>query len=265
MHRQTRRTFLGALAVSSVTAVAGCLGDDSGATERSLAWLPAGSLPDDEVVQIIDMDVPAVRDSWPDGSLEDFELEAFAQQLGTDTDAFDRYVAGMSGFTMLTVLEGDFDADEVADALAMDDESFDSYEEYTVVDEGTYVSDDAIVIGPDPEAMIAAEAGDDDRLSDELEHLDAAIDAVGGADMTMVLQEPHEDADLVGMALNVPGGDTVSLEGHGFFADADTAEEVYEDEEDDFAGDIEEGDIDSVELQGNVIVVEATTDVDDFF
>lgn len=266
MSRHSRRAYLGTIVGLGSLAVAGCLGDDDdsadGVGSDIFDWVPDSYAVDDEPMVTTAVDINAAANEFPQELYDDLELDPFAEELGIEVEDIDTMVTAQTGMRFAIVLEGSFDIDAMEDHLETPDGA-ETYEGYTMVTEGTYADDSAIVSSFDAQEPIDARDGRADRAVDTMAFFDTALDDFAGAPIQSYGTDPEDDQSFTGMSMSPAGGSEIEVVAHAYFEDAEAAQASYEEDEDDYLDDIDEGEIDSVEVEDNVIVVTATTDVDD--
>ncbi|AGB16726.1 hypothetical protein Halru_2137 [Halovivax ruber XH-70] len=259
----TRRTLVGAVAAGTATAVAGCTGDllddDADSSDETDAayeeWLAADLLVDMDAGTVIHADLGRITDSWPEEARSELGLDSLTDSLGVSVDDIDGMLVFQTGRTGL-VLTGSFDRDAVVSELAGEAET-ETVGDYEVVNGAIAIGSDALVMSADYETLIDARNGDVDRISDVDEEWDAALSGVAGAAMSGVMFDDAESFELMGIAMDADGSD-ITMEARTHYADAETAEAEKADAEAEAKAEfVENGEIQSIRVDGNVVVIEA--------
>lgn len=271
MAQPTRRAFLGSAAAGAIAVTAGCLDELTGnggvTTPPELEWFPADVVDASTDMMFMYLDLEVVRAEWPQEMIDDLGLDQLAAQLGVEADDFSGMLGIRAGTGLAaeehSIFLGSFDQAAVNDHLDLDDPE--EYEGYSIFEGVIYAGDDAIIVSPDGEGFIDAKQGSASRAVDETEYFAEAVADVADDEMITVMLEPDEAHELGSMGITTTSADTYDIQGHFYFADADTAEEEYEDAEEDMLEEMEDGEIDDVELDGNVVRITASGDIEDFF
>lgn len=266
MSHYSRRTYLGAIAGIGSVAIAGCLGDDDDTAgdvgSDTFDWIPDSFAVEDEPMVTTAVDIDAAANEFPQELYDDLELDPFADELGIEVEDIDTMVTAQTGMRFAIVLEGSYDLEAIEDHLDTPDDA-ETYEGYTMVTEGTYADESAIISSFDAQEPIDAREGQTDRAVDAMEFFGTALDDFAGAPIQSYGRDPEDDQAFTGMSMSPAGDGEIEVIAHAYFEDADAAQASYEADEEDYLDDMDEGEIDSVDVEDNVIVVTATTDVDD--
>lgn len=271
MADHSRRRFLTAVAGAGAAGLAGCnglLGGGDGGGGGSgfrtdVEFVPASVAEGSDTVEIVYVDIPTVQSDFPEEAQTELGMEEFSAQLGIDVDDLDGLLgveteAGTGG----QVLTGSFDASAVLDELGVDEASSE-YEGYDVVMGQFAITDGALVIGTNYESMIDAKDGSVDRLVDSSDQWSDAVDDAAGGAVCGIETAPEEEWTLLAMAIDAGNDGAMEFTGYAHFESASDAEANQDAVRDDAADDMNEEEdvtIESVSVDGPVVVVEATAE-----
>lgn len=275
MAEHSRRVFVGLMAAGVAGSLAGCLGDDdddgTGEGQRSerLDWIPTEVVPDEPPYVFMDLDLSTIIGTWPEEFGEDLQIDELADDLDTDVEAFEGFVAVEAGpFEQHTAFLGSFDADTIIEANPeVDADDLDTYEGYYDTGDGLLIGDDALIVSPTaPRAFVDAQASSADRAVDDVEYFAEAADAIGNQPFSMFTANPDEEAEdgqFMVMGAELATGDSLSFVIRVYFEDEASAQEQYDEGEEELLDQMEEGEIDDARVDGNVIIIEGIVDAEE--
>jgi hypothetical protein len=272
MADHSRRRFLTTVAGAGAAGLAGCNGlpggsgdggGDSSGFRADVEFVPASVAEGSGTMEIVYVDIPTVRSDFPDEAQSELGMEEFSTQLGIDVDD----LGGLLGVETeagagAQVLTGSFDTSDVLDELGID-EGTSEYEGYEVVMGEFAITDGALVIGSNYEGMIDAKEGSADRLVDSSDQWSDAVDNAASGAVCGVETAPDDEWTLLAMAINAGSGGEMEFTGYAHFESASDAEANREAVRDDAADDMNEEEdvtIESVSVDGSVVVVEAVAE-----
>ena len=264
----TRRQFLGATAVASTAAVAGCLDDVPlmGGQADFADWIPADTVLDSGGSTVTFFDLHALR-GWPDDPLPPIDGDTMFGILGIEEGDIDGIVDIMTGSGVSSITLGSFDLAEFEEAMeGQGGELVDDYEGFDIYDWGgaeLAIEEEALLMMSEYEDYIDVFVGNEPQVADEDEIWAEGIDSVGGYEMVNLevlgdatFYDYQETLELLAAGVESDGDEYFS-EGYYFFADADGAEAAFDEIEAEVDGD---GSIEdyTLEIDGATIVAEAT-------
>ena len=267
----SRRRFLGATAVASTAAVAGCLDDipliGGNGIPDFAGWVPADRVLDDDEPTVTYMDVPAIRD-WPDDPLPSFDDEGtMFEIIGVEEDEVEGVLDVIAG-GINSVTFGSFDLDAIDDAMDDDPmaEHVDDYEDFLVYEWGVSefaFGEDALLMMDNYEEFIDVSVGDEPSVDEEDETWEEGLEAVGSFDMVnlevfgdFTVYDYQDEIELLATGVEYDGDEYYS-EGYYYFADADDAEDAFDEIEEEQEEDDDLDDF-SLEQDGATIIAEGT-------
>ena len=264
----TRRQFLGATAVASTAAVAGCLDDVPlmGGQPDFASWIPADTVLDSGGSTVTFFDLRALRD-WPDDPLPPIDDDTMFGVLGIEEEDIDGIVDIMTDDGISSITLGSFDLAEFEEAMEdQGGELVDDYEGFDIYEWGgteLAIGEEALLLMGEYEDYIDVFIGNEPQVADEDDIWAEGIDSVGSYEMVNLevfgdntFYDYQEALELLAAGVKSDGDEYFS-EGYYFFADADDAEAAFDEIEAELDGDGNLEDY-ALEIDGATIAAEAT-------
>lgn len=271
MAEHTRRRYLTAIAGASAAGLAGCnglLGGGGGGGggsgfQADVEFVPASVADGSGSVELVYIDIPTVRSNFPEEAQSELGLGDFSAQLGIDADDLGGLLSAESDAgSGVQVLTGSFDASDVLDELGVE-EGTSEYEGYTVVMGQFAIDDGVLVLTENYERAIDAKDGSADRLVDSSEQWSDAVENASSGAVSAVETAPDEAWSMMAMAIDAGGDGGMEFTGYAHFesaSDAEANQEAVRDSATDDMDDDQDVTIESVSVEGSVVVVEAVAE-----
>lgn len=272
MADHTRRRYLTAIAGASAAGLAGCsglLGSGGGGGGASAdfradaEFVPASVAESAGSVELLYVDIPTIRSDFPEDVQSEFGFEAFSTELGIDVGDFGGLLSVETAATSgIQVLTGSFAASDILDEAEIDEGSR-QYEGYEVLDGQLAIADEVVVIGTNYQRMIDAKSGTADRLVEESEQWSQAVENAAGGAVCGVERTPGETYSLMATTINAGGDGGMEFTGYAHFdseSDAEANQEAVQDSASDDMNEEQGVTIESVSVDGSVVVVEAVAE-----
>lgn len=275
MADHSRRRFLTAVAGAGAAGLAGCNGlldgggDGSGGggggsgLRADAEFVPASIAEGSGSVELVYIDIPTVRSDFPESAQAELGIENLATQFGIDADDLGGLLnAGSDEGSGVQVLTGSFDASDVLDELGVEDGTSE-YEGYDVVGGQFAIDDGVFVLSENYERIIDAKNGSVDRLVDSSEQWGNAVENASSGAVAVVGTAPDETWSMMAVAMNATGDGGMEFTGYAHFesaSDAEANQDAVRDGAFDDPEDEQDVTIESVSVDGSVVVVEATAE-----
>lgn len=272
MKDPSRRTCIAYGGIAVIGSLAGCLDNlfDEGLSPPGDSstyddWLPSAFVSPDEFVTMQYLDTAVIMENWPEELLANLPFDQIAAQFGIETTDihgfFTLYLGAEMPVEEHSIYLGEFDTAAVVDALASNGADGD-HAGYLRVDAGTYVGADAIITSNQAELLIDTRIGDGTKAVDANDHVATAVDDGGGTELVTLYADPDEPHELIAVTMQLTG-DEFAITSRAFFADAEDAAEHEESVSDDMIEEVGVGEVDTITVEGNVLTVEITSDLEE--
>lgn len=267
-HDPTRRQLLAGTAGALSGSLAGCgtvFDDGSGATGGDdpawAGWVPA-SLAENALAGAMHVDLVALRAEFPDRVAARNPVRNYLWMLSVGPQALDAVTTVTRLGAETVVLEGSIGPDDVRLAAGR---GTGSYGEYSVYQGMVAVRDGVAIVGRQFRDVVDAREGQNSTILEADEPWPTAIGGVGSATVQSVRSRPVAPWELQGLSVRPNDPESVHLTVRAYFASAGAAESNRERVRESLGekgGADPDGDfyeIQSTALEGNVVVVEATS------
>jgi hypothetical protein len=285
-----RRRYLSLAGGTSAAALAGCLENDDDSEETGdtgnpdengdadetqlpgwTDWIPASTVTTDRRIGVVDPET--LRTEFPDRVYSQFQVSTLPEAFGFDPSAMDVVVSvGSQSRTVLEVVIGSFDVDEVLTSIGADAENTDEYGGFRMADEGGLAIGESAIIFGERKASIDTQSGDKTALAQENDDWNRMLRETAGSMVITAEQpplittrKPTFDVSLIATTFNASDGNQVRAGGYYLFDSESTAGDVLDNQRDalvdHFSGqsDVE---VNGVEQRDSLLVIDGETSAD---
>ena len=252
------------------------LGDNGDGGAASEAMLNMMKRVPDDVAMFMFYDVEGIQaeDDWADMFGEEWDMSDAG--IDVDTEDIEAFAMAMTeDFGTIILIEGNFDADEIGDALedaGYDDATYNDVDIWVMEEygfsEAVALLDGLLIAGTEDsvkDCIDVIEDGDDslydnEDFKDASDHIGDGLLAVlvGGEDVA----GEYDGGEVMGMSFDAKDSDTAKVTGVMVFEDADAADDAMDEIEDDLK-DEEEWDNFDIDQSGRIIEASGEVDIDD--